>query len=74
MDPERAYRLNAGEPLSEGIVLIAQGRIDHAIAELGGKSDSVDRLAASALYLPTHYGVSDDYARAVAAALAEHLT
>lgn len=41
---------------------------------LGGKSDSVDRLAASALYLPTHYGVSDDYARAVAAALAEHLT
>jgi CHAD domain-containing protein len=37
---ERAYRLKAGEPLPEGIVLIAHGRIDHAIAELRGKTDS----------------------------------
>jgi CHAD domain-containing protein len=37
---ERAYRLKADEPLPQGIVLIAQGRIDHAIAELRGKSDS----------------------------------
>jgi len=37
---ERAYRLKAGEPLPEGVVLIARGRIDHAIAELRGKSDS----------------------------------
>jgi CHAD domain-containing protein len=36
---ERAYRLEAGEPLPEGIVLIAHGRIDHAIAELRGRSD-----------------------------------
>ena len=40
MSDERAYRLKAGEPLPEGIVSIAQGRIDHAIAELCGKSDT----------------------------------
>ena len=40
MGSERAYRLKAGEPLAEGIVLIAYGRIDHAIAELCGKTDS----------------------------------
>ena len=40
MSSERSYRLKAGEPVSEGVVLIAQGRIDHAIGELGGKSDS----------------------------------
>jgi CHAD domain-containing protein len=37
---EHAYRLKAGEPLPEGIALIAHGRLDHAIAELRGKSDS----------------------------------
>jgi CHAD domain-containing protein len=37
---DRAYRLKAGEPLPEGIVLVAHGRIDHAIAELRGKTDS----------------------------------
>jgi CHAD domain-containing protein len=37
---ERAYRLKAGEPLPEGGVLVAHGRIDHAIAELRGESDS----------------------------------
>jgi CHAD domain-containing protein len=36
----RAYRLKPGEPLSEGVVQIAHSRIDHAIAELRGKSDS----------------------------------
>ena len=40
MSAERAYRLNAGEPLPEGIALSAYGRIDHAIAELRGKTDS----------------------------------
>ncbi len=40
MGSERAYRLKAGEPLPERIVLIAYGRIDHAIAELSGKTDS----------------------------------
>jgi CHAD domain-containing protein len=37
---ERAYRLNAGESLPEGIARIAQGRIDHAVAELRGKTGS----------------------------------
>jgi CHAD domain-containing protein len=37
---ERAYRLKAGEPLPEGVVLVAHGRIDHAVAELRGRSDS----------------------------------
>ena len=40
MSSERAYRLKAGEPLPEGVVVIAHGRIDHAIAELRGNSDS----------------------------------
>jgi CHAD domain-containing protein len=37
---ERAYRLKAGEPLPEGVARIAHGRIDHAVAELRGKTDS----------------------------------
>jgi CHAD domain-containing protein len=37
---ERAYRLKAGEPLPEGTVRIAHGRIDDAIAELRGETDS----------------------------------
>jgi CHAD domain-containing protein len=37
---ERAYRLKAGEPLPQGVVLVAHGRIDHAVAELRGRSDS----------------------------------
>ena len=40
MSSERAYRLKPGEPLPEGIVAIAHGRIDHAISELRGESDS----------------------------------
>jgi CHAD domain-containing protein len=36
----RAYRLKPGEPLPEGTVRIAHGRIDHALDELRGKSDS----------------------------------
>jgi CHAD domain-containing protein len=37
---ERAYRLRAGEVLPEGVALVAHGRIDHAVAELRGRSDS----------------------------------
>ena len=40
MSAERAYRLNAGEPLPQGIARVANGRIGHALAELRGKSDS----------------------------------
>ena len=36
----RAYRLKDGEPLPEGIVRIAEGRIDHALDELQEKTDS----------------------------------
>jgi CHAD domain-containing protein len=36
----RSYRLGAGEALPEGIERIALGRIDHALDELGGKTDS----------------------------------
>jgi len=36
----RTYRLRVGEPLPGGIARIARGRIDHAIDELGGKTDS----------------------------------
>jgi len=42
---ERPYRLKAGEPLPEGIGHIARGRIDHAIAELCGKTDSTPEEA-----------------------------
>ena len=40
MSAARAYRLSEGEPLPEGIALVARGRIDHASAELLGKTDS----------------------------------
>ena len=40
MTAARAYRFRVGEPLPEGIVLVARGRIDHAIAELLGKTES----------------------------------
>jgi CHAD domain-containing protein len=36
----RAYRLKESEPLPEGIGRAARGRIDHALDELRGKSDS----------------------------------
>jgi CHAD domain-containing protein len=36
----RAYRLKEGEPLPDGIVRIARGRIDHATDELRGSTDS----------------------------------
>jgi CHAD domain-containing protein len=36
----RAYRLKEGEPLPDELARIARGRIDHAIDELRGRSDS----------------------------------
>jgi CHAD domain-containing protein len=36
----RAYRLKSKESLPEGIAQVARGRIDHAIDELQGKTDS----------------------------------
>jgi CHAD domain-containing protein len=41
----RAYRLQSGEPLPEGIARIARGRIDHAVDELRGKTDSTPEQA-----------------------------
>jgi CHAD domain-containing protein len=41
----RAYRLKPGEPLREAIVRIARGRIDDALDELRGKSDSTPEEA-----------------------------
>ena len=40
MGESRAYRLKEGEPLPEGITRVARGRIDHAIDELRGQTDS----------------------------------
>jgi CHAD domain-containing protein len=36
----RAFRLQPGEPIPDGVRRVARGRIDHAIDELRGKSDS----------------------------------
>jgi CHAD domain-containing protein len=36
----RAYRLKASEPLPDAIARVARGRIDHAVDELHGKTDS----------------------------------
>jgi CHAD domain-containing protein len=41
----RAYRLEPGEPLPDGITRVARGRIGHAIDELRGKSDSTPEQA-----------------------------
>ncbi len=40
MSASRAYRLEPGEPLPEGIARVALGRIDHAIDELRGNTES----------------------------------
>ena len=40
MTDSRSYRLRGDEALPEGIARVARGRIDHAIEELGGESDS----------------------------------
>ena len=45
MGAARAYRLKAGEPLPEGIVRITHGRIDNALDELRGTSDSTPEEA-----------------------------
>ena len=45
MSASRAYRLNEGEPLPEGIARIARGRIDHALDELGGETASTPEEA-----------------------------
>jgi CHAD domain-containing protein len=41
-----AYRLELGEPLSEGIARVARGRIDRALDELGGRTDSTPEQVA----------------------------
>jgi CHAD domain-containing protein len=41
----RAYRLEEGEPLSKAVGRIARGRIDHALDELRGKTDSTPEEA-----------------------------
>jgi len=41
----RAYRLREGEPLPDEIGRVARGRIDHAIDELRGKTDSTPEEA-----------------------------
>jgi len=45
VSPSRAYRLNEDEPLPQGIRAVARGRIDHAIDELRGKTDSTPEEA-----------------------------
>ena len=45
MSIERAYCLKTGEPLPQGIVRVANGRIGHALEELRGKSDSTPEEA-----------------------------
>ena len=40
MSDPRQYRFKRGEPLPEGIARVARGRIDDAIDELGGATDS----------------------------------
>ena len=40
MGESRQYRLKQSEPLPEAIARVARGRIDHAIDELRGKTDS----------------------------------
>jgi CHAD domain-containing protein len=41
----RTYRLKAGKPLSGEVARVARGRIDHAIDELQGRTDSTPEVA-----------------------------
>ena len=45
MSQSRAYRLEEREPLSKAVGRIARGRIDHALDELRGKTDSTPEEA-----------------------------
>ena len=45
MSGSRAFRLKEGERLPEGIERVARGRIDHALDERDGKSDSTPEEA-----------------------------
>ena len=45
MSRSRAYGLKKGEPLSKAVGRIARGRIDHAVDELRGKTDSTPEEA-----------------------------
>jgi hypothetical protein len=38
-----------------------------------GRSDNIDRMVASTIYLPTHFGVSEGYANSIAARLAQEI-
>jgi dTDP-4-amino-4,6-dideoxygalactose transaminase len=42
-------------------------------AQVAGQSDNVDRLVAGTLYLPTHFGVSEEYANAIAKRLVNEI-
>ena len=45
MGESRAYRLKVAKPLPDEIARVARGRIDHAVDELRGKSDSTPEEA-----------------------------
>jgi CHAD domain-containing protein len=45
MSSSGTYRLGDGEPVPAGIARIATGRIDHAVEELSGRSDSTPEKA-----------------------------
>ena len=45
MSESRAYRLREGRPLPDELRRIARGRIDHALDELRGKTDSTPEEA-----------------------------
>ena len=45
MKASNAYRLKLGEPLPSEIAHVARGRIDHALGELRGKTDSTPEEA-----------------------------
>jgi dTDP-4-amino-4,6-dideoxygalactose transaminase len=40
---------------------------------VSGRSDNIDRMVASTIYLPTHFGVTESYAHAIAARLAKEI-
>jgi hypothetical protein len=40
---------------------------------VSGASDNVDNMVASSIYLPTHFGVPDNYAEAIAQRLSREI-
>jgi perosamine synthetase len=56
-----------------GLTLYPNAHRHPSFTSVKGQSQNIDRMVASTIYLPTHFGVSETYADAIAARLSEEI-